>query len=581
MSHRNLVIHPLVLRRAQVGRVADLNPRTRRVTLVGEQLGAFERDGISLPAFVSEAFDDHVKLIFAADGDLASVLPIQLEDGIEWPRATTRLARDYTPTRFDPVARELDLEFVLHGDGPASTWAAGAKPGDDLWFAGPKSSTVVPPDTDWVLLAGDETALPAIERYLNDRPLDAPVRIVAAVPDAAARRELPTAPGDTVTWTEAAPGDPDALAAAVRAIEVPPGRPYAWAAAESRSLLPLRRYLARELEVPKSHTSITGYWHRQDAETAESSLDHLPAPTTWFAVRAALRLGLVESLAAGPVPLPALAAQLGIDARRLSVLLDALKTAAVVAPGTGPVALGPAGEELLADEHARERFTGVDADRILALAELAEALELDEPAWSRVNGRTMRQSLERDGHRYEELVEDADGLAHLVTGLPRLPVWGRETRVAVTGPGSLVLADLLRERLAADTSIVESAGPLAVLKELSEGSEHRFTVRWDRIEVAVTALALGHRTDAEAVALLGEMRRAAERAVLVEALQPDALSPGAADEALLQLAATGSTPRSPSDMALLAAEAGWSIDDRRPLGWGVEYFALVPDSTPR
>ncbi|MCD0444017.1 siderophore-interacting protein [Glycomyces sp. A-F 0318] len=572
MARRHLVVHPLVLRRAQVLRVDDLNPRTRRVTLTGEQLGPFERDGLRLPAFRTEAFDDHVKLVFAADGDLAPVLPVQLEDGIDWPPSETRRARDYTPRRFDPEALELDLEFVLHGDGPAAAWAAAAAPGDDLWFAGPKSSAVVPADADWVLLAGDETALPAIARYLDERPVDAPVRVVAAVPDEAAYRDLPTRPGDRVAWVKATPGDPRALADAVRGLDAPPGEPYVWAAAESRSLLPLRRRVSRELRLPKSRSSITGYWHREDAEAAAPAAS-LQAPTAWFAVRAALRLGLLDSLGAGPVPLPALAEQLGIDGRRLATLLEVLATAGVAA-GPDPAALGPAGEELLADEHARERFTGVDADRVLALAELAGALELDEPAWSRVHGRTMRQSLERDRHRYEELVEDAEGLAHLVNGLPRLPVWGSGAMVAVTGPGAVVLADLLRERLDIDPSIVESPVPLEVLRQESERFPHRFSEQWRSTGVAATALALGHRTDDEAVALLTEMRRAATKAVLVEALRPDALGPGAAHEALLGLAATGSAPRSPSDIAVLAADAGWTVADRRPLGWGVEYFAL-------
>jgi NADPH-dependent ferric siderophore reductase len=336
VTRRRLVVHPLVLRRTQVERVVDLNPRTRLVTLTGEQLGPFERDGLSLPAFTTEAFDDHVKLVFAVDGDLGPVLPVQLEDGIDWPPSETRRARDYTPRRFDPAEGELDLEFVLHGDGPAAVWAANAKPGDDLWFAGPKSSTVIPEDADWVLLAGDETALPAIARYMDERPVDAPVRVVVAVPDESAHRDFPTLPGDRVEWIKAAPGDPRALAEAVRGLDLPPGEPYVWAAAESRSLLPLRRHVARELRIPKSHTGITGYWHREDAEQAANPAA-LQAPTAWFAVRAALRLGLLDSLGGGPVPLPVLAEQLGIDGARLATLLDVLAANSVVTAGSCPV----------------------------------------------------------------------------------------------------------------------------------------------------------------------------------------------------------------------------------------------------
>ena len=72
--------------------------------------------------------------------------------------------REYTPRRIDLVANELDIDFVLHGDGPASTWAAQAAPGQTLDIAGPRASMVVPDLFDSYLLIGDETAIPAIGR---------------------------------------------------------------------------------------------------------------------------------------------------------------------------------------------------------------------------------------------------------------------------------------------------------------------------------------------------------------------------------------------------------------------------------
>ncbi|MEB4616465.1 siderophore-interacting protein, partial [Leucobacter sp. M11] len=105
---------PLVHRRLTVLRVARVTPRMLRVTLGGEELTGFTRDGLDLAAFDSPGFDDHVKLIFAPGGDLAAALPRQLADTIDWPAAPHRETRDYTPRRFDPVAGELDLDFVLH-----------------------------------------------------------------------------------------------------------------------------------------------------------------------------------------------------------------------------------------------------------------------------------------------------------------------------------------------------------------------------------------------------------------------------------------------------------------------------------
>uniref|UniRef100_UPI0027D31A3E siderophore-interacting protein n=1 Tax=Microbacterium sp. 18062 TaxID=2681410 RepID=UPI0027D31A3E len=183
-------------------RIRDITPRMRRITLSGAELDAFESAAGSHPEFAAPGFDDHVKLIFASDGDIAGAVPRQLTHGIEWGPSETRLGRDYTPRRIErtDAGIELDLDFVLHGEGPAASWAGAAVPGDPLWFVGPKSSTVLPDGLDWVLLAGDETALPAIGRYLDERPSEAPVRVVVLVEDAAAKQQLALRAGDRVEW---------------------------------------------------------------------------------------------------------------------------------------------------------------------------------------------------------------------------------------------------------------------------------------------------------------------------------------------------------------------------------------------
>ncbi|MFI7275172.1 SIP domain-containing protein [Streptomyces sp. NPDC049879] len=576
MSHHDVTVHPLVLRRTEVARVADVTPRMRRITVTGPQLGSFERDGMSLPGFASPAFDDHVKLVFASDGDVRAVLPRQVEGGIEWAPAATRQGRDFTPRRFDPEALELDLDFVRHGDGPAAVWARHARPGDELWFAGPKASTVVPPDSPWVLLAGDETALPAIGRYFEERPVDAPVRAVVTVPGPAARQDLAVRPEDRVTWVVAEPGDPAALAAAVAAVEPLDGVPYVWAAAESRSLLPVRRHAARVLGTPKTRQNITGYWHLRSGTGAP------PAPVAWFAVRAALRLGVPDALAPGPLDGDVLARRVGVEPARLAVLLDALVTAGVVAhDASGRVGLGPAGEELAEDDHARERYTGLHADRIAALAELPAALTGTTPAWQAAHGLTLRETAARDTARYAELVEDAEGLAQLVTGLPRHPVWGRARRVGVTGPGALSVADVLHGHAAADVTVVEAPAALAALRaEARPDCPHAFAEDWGTYDAVATALALGHRTDDEAATLLRALRTAAPVAVLVERLAPDGLSPAALSEgALLHLATLGTPPRTPDRFTHLAATAGWTVTGRRKLGWGVGCVELAAAGT--
>lgn len=588
MAHHRLIAHPLVLRQVQVARVQDVTARMRRVTLVGSQLGAFERDGLELPPLAGTAFDDHLKLIFASDGDLASALPVQLPNGIEWTPAPNRLGRDYTPRRVDPVAGELDLDFVLHGDGPAATWALHAAPGDDLWFVGPKSSTILPEDCDWALLAGDETALPAIGRFFAERPLEVPVRAVITVAEESARQELALRPEDQVQWIIAPAEDPRALSEAVAALAPLPGRPYVWAAAESQALLPLRRHVSRVLEVPKSHVDIVGYWHRRpETETATANAAPAPAalpapPIAWFAIRSALRLGMLDALDVAPTPPTELATAIGIAPAQLSVLTEALSALEVlVVDDAGRLTLGPLGMELSVDEHAREHYVGLRAKQVLALEALPAALTGDVSAWELAQQRSLRAAVADDAELYEELIEEGESLTMLITSLNRREVWGRGRRIAVTGPGAIPVADCLRAGADARVTVLEDPAPLAVLREeATPGSAHVFSARPEPQDVVATALALGHRTEAEAVVLLRELHEVAPVAVLIERLSPDALDrDAAAQQSLLQVAATGTAFPDPGRLSALAAEAGWRVAAHEGLGWGVECVELIASAS--
>lgn len=533
MAQHRLRTHPLVLRRVEVARVVDVTPRMRRVTLVGPELGAFERDGLPMPAFDAPWFDDHVKIVLASDGDVASALPVQRAHGIDWPPAANRQGRDYTPRRWDAAAGELDLDLVLHGDGPAAAWARAARPGSELWFVGPKASTVWPDEVDWALLAGDETALPAIGRFLDERPVDVPVQVVVTIGAESARQDLALREGDTVRWVVAPEGDRAALDEAVRALEWWSGQVYAWAASESRALLPVRRYLTRERTVPRTHVDVTGYWHIEPAPAsapaegpaaeAEPQPTGVPSPVPWFATRAALQLGLLDELGAGPRDVATLAEVARVTPGAVRTLVGVLAASGVVTLDGDKVALGDAGEALLDDEHEREEYEGLEADAVLALDALAPSLRGGGPAWSRARGRSLRAEV----------------------------------------PG---------ERA---TTLVEDAVPLGVLREQAGAvTTHAAAETWPATDVAVSALGTGHRTDDEVVDLLVVMRTAAPRAVLVEDFTPDGLSPHAHEHALLSLATTGSAPRTPDDVARLAERAGWRVERREALGWGVERVEL-------
>jgi len=218
------VRHELKRRNLTVTAVEQLTPHFRRITFTDE----------SLVDFVSASFDDHIK-VFAGDA-----------------------RRDYTPRRFDNAARELVIEFALHGDGPAAEWAARAAPGHTLAIGGPKGSMIVPLDYDWHLLAGDETAFPAVARRLEELPPGARAIVILQAADVADRRSFASAADVALQWVAT-----DAeLLSAVRALALPDGDGYAWCAGEASCMAALRRELVDVKGHPREAIRAAAYWKR-------------------------------------------------------------------------------------------------------------------------------------------------------------------------------------------------------------------------------------------------------------------------------------------------------------------------------
>ncbi len=198
--------------------------------------------------------DDHVKLIFPnADGVLRLPEPNDRQM-LDWPKDTGP-NRDYTIRRYDPVARELDLDVVLHDGGLASEWARTAEIPSQIALAGPPGAKAFPHTYDYYVLVGDSTALPAIGRFLSENP-DLPARVLVTV-EHPAQRDYPLDLGDRdpVIWVERA-DDPDELIAAVESV-LGSGRGFLFAAGEADFIKPLRRWSKGKLD-----SVITGYWKR-------------------------------------------------------------------------------------------------------------------------------------------------------------------------------------------------------------------------------------------------------------------------------------------------------------------------------
>jgi NADPH-dependent ferric siderophore reductase len=240
-------------KRATVARTERLTPRMVRVVVTvdpAEELAAGE-------------FSDHyVKLLFPAPGE---VLPDPLDMEAlraELPRERWPRTRTYTVRSWNPGTRELALDFVVHGDeGLAGPWAVRARPGDVLHFMGPGGAYLPDPAADWHLLAGDESALPAIAASVERLPAGARAVVLVEVPGPEEEQKL-TGPGDTeVVWLHR--GDRPvgaALVESVAALEFPPGRVHAFVHGEATFVRELRRQFRMERGVPREDLSISGYW---------------------------------------------------------------------------------------------------------------------------------------------------------------------------------------------------------------------------------------------------------------------------------------------------------------------------------
>jgi NADPH-dependent ferric siderophore reductase len=243
---------------AQVVRTERLTPHMQRVILGGEGLADFAADTCT---------DHYVKLLFGPEG-VTYPEPFDLERvRAEFPRDQWPVTRTYTVRHWDAEHRELTLDFVLHGDeGLAGPWAARVQPGETVRFMGPGGAYAPDPGADWHLLAGDESALPAIAAALESLPAGA---VAHAFIEVAGPEEEQKIDSDVeVVWLHR--GDRpvgEMLVEAVRALEFSEGRLHAFVHGEAAAVKELRALLRVEHRIPREDLSISGYWrlgHNED-----------------------------------------------------------------------------------------------------------------------------------------------------------------------------------------------------------------------------------------------------------------------------------------------------------------------------
>ncbi|MGC0271742.1 siderophore-interacting protein [Pseudactinotalea sp. Z1739] len=308
---------------AEVTNVRTLGPNFRRVTFTGAQMGWFGTYGQ----------DQRIKILFPlADGHLTDVgaddagiamAGTWYERWREAPQERRCPLRTYTIRAVRPDVAEIDVDMVIHGDaGPASRWLQQAARGDRVVVVGPDArSRQYATGADWapgtateLLLAGDETAAPAICSILEDLGADKRARAFIEVPGQGDFLDVDHGDHAQITWLgRDGAGHGEHLIPAVRSwvaahaavvddaravvgqaledvdvdtellwdspvLQVQPvdscGRGqrcgsdfYAWFAGEAGMIKTLRRMLVSEAGVCRRRVAFMGYWRQGRSES--------------------------------------------------------------------------------------------------------------------------------------------------------------------------------------------------------------------------------------------------------------------------------------------------------------------------
>jgi NADPH-dependent ferric siderophore reductase len=249
---------PPRFRRVSVREVELTTPYLARVTLAGSELIGFTVDQPAASVRLLLPTPDTAELVMPTwDGNV-----FLLPDG---ERATIRT---FTPPLTASAAEDLSLDVVIHEGGAASSWVQQAGVGDQAAISGPGRGYAIEPGAEGFLLAGDETAMPAIRQLLGAVPDDRPVHVLIEVGSPEARLSLPDHPLATIEWLDRRPGTAPgaALVEAVAAAAIGPDR-RVWAAGEAGAMQRIRRHLFEERGIPRAAATVRGYWKLRQTGT--------------------------------------------------------------------------------------------------------------------------------------------------------------------------------------------------------------------------------------------------------------------------------------------------------------------------
>ncbi|PTR28863.1 NADPH-dependent ferric siderophore reductase [Rhodococcus sp. OK519] len=594
---REVEVFPICIREVEVLRVEDVTPGMRRVTVGGPAMDSHIRDGVRLPAVCTNGFDDDIKLlpVDPTTGVLPFDVPRNTDTGaVDWPAGSFQYSRTYTVRSYDAETREMAIDFAEHEGGLASDWAYRVRPGETILMAGPKHSSSLPLEAEWMLVAGDQTALPAIARCLEMLPADLPATVIIEVAEPSHRQELKCAAPVDITWLfRSENGGESRLVETTQAVEWRPGQPYLWVAGEALTIKPLRRWAKQDRAIPKQFVEIAGYWrHREvvhpdgrpqgiEAEAVPDAYERLHEMSELLpplVIRAAVTVGVFAAVEGGAATAADIAAECGTHPAATAKLVRHLALMDLLTVDGERVGLTEMGSILAdPDTFASQalHFGKVHTRLDMAFLGLLETIRTGAPGV----GHSFADKQREPGFADDFHEEAAAGAVYRAPALPDSVDLDGVRTVAIYGEGAGVYADTLA-RVRPDLAI--SLVGLPALNERNAGdvaeSRRGRIERVDRSEftplahsvdlVVAVDLVDGH-PDPDARLLIGALGASARRVVLVtDLLDPQTTDDHATEDDLLKLCLYGSGRRTEAELSALIAEAGCGTTRFGSLGWG-------------
>ena len=217
-----------------VAETCELTPRMRRVTLTADQLEGFD----------PKPGQDVVLMLPDVDGGLGR--------------------RHYTVRSYDPASQRIAIDVVMHGDyTPATRWALGSLPGDEVLAFGPRGRNVLNEGADWRLFVGDETAIPGFFGMIEALPAGSKARAVIEIQSDADRQPVESAGEVEIEWLsrngEGAQPSSHRLIDILARFEPPAGVGHVYLLGETSTVRAQRQELVRR-GFPKDRIFAEGYW---------------------------------------------------------------------------------------------------------------------------------------------------------------------------------------------------------------------------------------------------------------------------------------------------------------------------------